>query len=211
MELCLTNIRFRGMFWSQFLGALNDNLFKNALVILVLYRSWTIGSLTPEQFAVLAGAVFISPFLLFSAWGGQLADGMDKAQLVRRLKTVEIGISALAMAGLLTHSLPLLLAALFGFATQSAFFGPVKYAILPQLLEPDELLGGNALVESGTSMAILLGTMLGGALAAYSPAAVAVATISIALAGRVLAVSVPSAPAQDKAREFRGGKPTSEL
>ena len=86
MEICLTNPRFRGMFWAQFLGALNDNLFKNALVILVLYRAWTVGTFSPDQFAVLAGGVFITPFLIFSAWGGQLSDGMDKAVLVRRLK-----------------------------------------------------------------------------------------------------------------------------
>jgi 1-acyl-sn-glycerol-3-phosphate acyltransferase len=195
MDLCLSNTRFRGMFWAQFLGALNDNVFKNALVILVLYKGWTIGDLAPEKFAVIAGAIFITPFLLFSAWGGQLADGMDKARLVRFLKSTEIVISLIALAGLLTHTAPLLLLALFGFATQSAFFGPVKYGILPQILEPDELLGGNALVETGTSLAILLGTMLGGFLAAYNAHAVACATLCIALIGRVFASSVPSAPA----------------
>jgi 1-acyl-sn-glycerol-3-phosphate acyltransferase len=195
MDLCLTHTRFRGMFWAQFLGALNDNVFKNALVILVLYKGWTIGELAPEKFAVMAGAIFITPFLLFSAWGGQLADGMDKARLVKFLKSTEVIISLIALAGLLTHMAPLLLLALFGFASQSAFFGPVKYAILPQLLEPDELLGGNALVETGTSLAILVGTMLGGFLAAHDPRSVAVATLSIALLGRVFAASVPAAPA----------------
>lgn len=184
------------MFWTQFLGALNDNVFKNALVILVLYRGWTVGGFTPEQFAVLAGAVFITPFLLFSAYGGKFSDGMDKGLLVNRLKTMEIGISLLAAVGLFTHNLPMMLLALFGFATQSAFFGPVKYAILPQLLEPDKLLGGNALVESATSLAILLGTILGGHLAAWHPQAVAVAVLTISLAGRYFATTVPSAPAQ---------------
>lgn len=195
MTMCLTNPRFRGMFWAQFLGALNDNVFKNALVILVLFRNWTIGTLSPEQFAVLAGGVFIVPFLLFSAIGGQIADGMDKATVVRRLKTMEIGIALLALAGLYTHQGGLLLAALFGFASQSAFFGPVKYAILPQLLEPEELLGGNAAVEAGTSLAILMGTMLGGILAEHHPHSVAVAVLLIALCGRVFANAVPSAPA----------------
>lgn len=183
------------MFWAQALGALNDNVFKNALVILVLYKGWTVGSLRPELFAVLAGAIFIAPFLLFSAWGGQLADSMDKARLVRWLKTVEIGVALVAVVGLLAHSSALLLLALFGFATQSAFFGPVKYAILPQLLEPDELLGGNALVESGTSLAILLGTMGGGFLAAHDPRLVALAVLVIAVAGRGFAGTVPPAPA----------------
>lgn len=195
MDLCLTHTRFRGMFWAQFLGALNDNVFKNALVILVLYKGWTVGDLAPEKFAVIAGAIFITPFLLFSAWGGQLADGMDKAKLVKFLKSTEVLISLVAITGLLTHTAYLLLLALFGFAAQSAFFGPVKYAILPQLLEPDELLGGNALVETGTSLAILTGTMLGGFLAAHDARSVALATLLIALAGRLFAASVPSAPA----------------
>jgi len=175
-------------------------MFKNALVILVLYRSWTVGGLSPEEFAVLAGAVFITPFLLFSAWGGQLSDGMDKAVLVRRLKTVEIALSLIAAVGLFSHNVSIMLLALFGFATQSALFGPVKYAILPQLLKPHELLGGNAAVESGTSMAILLGTMLGGALAAHHPSSVAIASLVIAVLGRFFAISVPSAPPTEEAK-----------
>lgn len=184
------------MFWAQFLGALNDNLFKNALVILVLYRAWTVGTFSPDQFAVLAGGVFITPFLIFSAWGGQLSDGMDKAVLVRRLKNLEVLIAAVAAAGLFTHQMYLLLLALFGFATQSALFGPAKYAILPQLLEPDQLLSGNAVVESGSSMAILLGTMLGGVLAAHDPTSVAGAAVVIAVLGRLAATQVPPAPPQ---------------
>lgn len=202
MEMCLTNARFRGMFWAQFLGALNDNVFKNALVILVLYRGWTIGSFSPEQFAIIAGAVFILPFLLFSAWGGQIADRKDKAAVVRGLKTSEIGVALLATVGLLTQHGELLLAALFGFATQSAFFGPAKYSILPELLEPEELLGGNAIVESGTSLAILFGTMLGGALAASHPTYVAVAIIIISLAGRFMAISIPSTPPKAQSRNI---------
>jgi len=182
------------MFWAQFLGALNDNVFKHALVILVLYGGWTIGTLAPDQFAVVAGAIFITPFLLFSAWGGQLADGMDKARLVKLLKSVEIVIALIAVVGLLTHQPGLLLLTLFGLATHSAFFGPVKYGILPQLLEPDELLGGNALVETGTSLAILLGTILGGFLAYYDARAVAAAVLLFAILGRLFAALVPAAP-----------------
>ncbi|MFA7482603.1 MAG: MFS transporter [Vulcanimicrobiota bacterium] len=182
------------MFWAQFLGALNDNVFKHALVILVLYGGWTIGTLAPDQFAVVAGAIFITPFLLFSAWGGQLADGMDKARLVKLLKSVEIVIALIAVVGLLTHQPGLLLLTLFGLATHSAFFGPVKYGILPQLLEPDELLGGNALVETGTSLAILLGTILGGFLAYYDARAVAAAVLLFAILGQLFAALVPAAP-----------------
>jgi len=194
MDLCFSHTRFRGMFWAQFLGALNDNVFKHALVILVLYGGWTIGTLAPDQFAVVAGAIFITPFLLFSAWGGQLADGMDKARLVKLLKSVEIVIALIAVVGLLTHQPGLLLLTLFGLATHSAFFGPVKYGILPQLLEPDELLGGNALVETGTSLAILLGTILGGFLAYYDARAVAAAVLLFAILGQLFAALVPAAP-----------------
>ncbi len=194
MELCLSHRRFRGLFWAQTLGALNDNIFKNALVILVLYRGWTIGALEPESFAVLAGGIFIFPFLLFSAPGGQLADRMDKGDLIRRLKTFEILVAAVAMVGLLTKRVDILLLALFGFATQSAYFGPVKYAVLPQLLEEDELLGGNSLVETATSIAILVGTMTGGFLAAKSPLWVAGVVLTLSVLGRFFAQSVPSAP-----------------
>lgn len=194
MEICLTHARFRGMFWAQFFGALNDNVFKNALVILVLYHGWTVGSIPPKQFALLAGVVFITPFILFSAWGGEMSDRLDKALVVRRLKTMEIFVALVALAGLFTHQSLLLLAALFGLATQSALFGPVKYAILPQLVEPDELLTSNAVVEAGTSLAILLGTMLGGALASYDPRSVPLATLLIAAIGRLAASKIPEAP-----------------
>ena len=192
MELCFSNKRFRGLFWAQCFGALNDNLFKNSLVILVLYQGWSFAGIKPELFAALAAGIFILPFLFISAKAGHLADSMDKSILVKRLKSLELMIAAVAVVGLLGHRVEILLIALFGFAVQSAFFGPVKYSILPQLLEPDELLGGNALVETATSMAILLGTMAGGLLAAKHPSWVAMAVVAIALAGWISARSVPS-------------------
>ncbi len=195
MELCFSHPRFRGLFWAQTLGALNDNIFKNALVILVLYRGWSVAGVSPESFAVLAGAIFILPFLLFSAQAGQLADRVDKADLVRKLKSLELLVSLVAVVGLLTHRVDVLLLALFGYATQAALFGPVKYAILPQVLEPDELLSGNALVETATSMAILIGTMAGGILAARSPAEVAVVVVALSILGRLVASPIPPAPA----------------
>lgn len=194
MDLAFSHPRFRGLFWAQTLGALNDNIFKNALVILVLYHGWTFPGVTPESFSALAAAIFMIPFLMFSAPGGQLADRMDKAVLVRRLKTLELAISVIGTAGLLMHDVGLMLLALAGFATQAAYFGPVKYAILPQLLEDDELLSGNALVETATSVAILAGTIGGGLLAARSPAEVAVVVLACSVLGRVAAISVPSAP-----------------
>lgn len=192
MELCLRHPRFRGLFWAQLLGALNDNIFKNALVVLVLHRGWTLGGLEPRLFAVVAGLVFFTPFLLFSAQAGQMADGMDKSLLVKRLKSLEIAMALVALAGLASQRLELLLLALFGFATQSAFFGPVKYAILPQLLEEPKLLGGNALVETATSLAILVGTMAGVGLAAHSPLAVAAVVVILALLGRAAASLLPA-------------------
>lgn len=196
MELCFSHPRFRGLFWAQLLGALNDNIFKNALIVLVLHRGWTVWGLEPKLFAIVAGLIFFLPFLLFSAQAGQLADRVDKSKLVKALKSLEIAIAAVAVMGLLSHRLDLLLISLFGFAAQSAFFGPVKYAILPQLLEESKLLGGNALVETATSLAILIGTMTGVALAAWDPRAVAVVIVALALVGRTAASLLPSAPSQ---------------
>lgn len=194
MDLCFSHPRFRGLFWAQTLGALNDNIFKNALVILVLYRGWTFPGMSPAAFSALVAAIFMIPFLLFSAPGGQLADRMDKADLVRNLKSLELVISLFAAVGLFSHSVVLLLVALAGYATQAAYFGPVKYAILPQLLDPDELLSGNALVETATSVAILVGTIGGGLLAARSPTHVAVVVLLCSVVGRWAASSIPSAP-----------------
>lgn len=195
MELCFSHRRFRGLFWAQALGALNNNIFKNALVILVLYQGWSFPGVSPEGFAVLAGMVFIIPFLLFSAPGGQLADRSDKAELIKRLKSLDVLVALIIAIGLFTHNVALLLLALAGCATLAAYFGPVKYAVLPQLLEPDELLGGNALVETSTSLAILIGTIGGGTLAATAPPQVlAVVILACSVLARLAASEIPSAP-----------------
>ena len=154
--------RFAPMFWTQFSGAFNDNFFKNALGILVVYSGSSAFGLSSEQLVPLTAAVFILPFFLFSATAGQLADKLEKGRLIRQIKLAEIGIMALAVVGFLTKSTELLVGVLFLMGTQSAFFGPVKYGILPQLLEEDDLVGGNALVELATYMAILGGTIVGG-------------------------------------------------
>ena len=150
--------RFAPFFVTQFLGAFNDNLFKNALIVLLTFQaaSWT--TLAPELLANLAAGIFILPFFLFSATAGQLADKYDKAMLARLVKVLEMAIMGVAALGFYWHSLNVLLCALFLLGLHSTLFGPVKYAILPQHLREDELVGGNALIESGTFVAILLGT-----------------------------------------------------
>ena len=156
--------RFGPFFLTQLAGAFNDNVYKNALVILVAYNAAAWTSLEPGLLANLAAGLFILPFLLFSASAGQLADKYDKASLIRIIKAAEVIIMLIAAAGMLTKNLTLLLAALFLMGAQSAFFGPVKYALLPQALGPRELVGGNGLVETGTFLAILGGTITAGIL-----------------------------------------------
>lgn len=157
----LTKRRFAPIFVTQFLGALNDNLFKFAMVILVVYKILD-DPAVEFQFSAMATAIFILPFFLFSAVSGQLADNNDKAKIVRIVKTAEIVIALTGALGLLFESIPLMLLALFALGVQSTFFGPIKYAILPQQLKKEEVLGGTGLVEAATYIAILLGTILGG-------------------------------------------------
>ncbi len=189
--------RFRPFFLTQFLGAFNDNLFKNALVVLLTFQSaqWT--TMKPEVLANLAAGVFILPFFLFSATCGQLADKYDKAMLARWVKVLEMGIMIVAAAGFALHSLPLLLSALFLLGLHSTLFGPVKYAILPQHLRENELVGGNALVEAGTFVAILIGTLAGGLLAGagVDPVWVAAAGFVVAALGWLASRGIPVAPA----------------
>lgn len=189
--------RFAPLFITQFLGAFNDNLYKNALVVLLTFQSaqWT--TLKPEILVNLAAGIFILPFFLFSATAGQLADKYDKAKLARLTKALEILIMLVATVGFWYSSLGILLAALFLMGLQSTLFGPVKYAILPQHLRPRELLGGNALVEAGTFVAILLGTLLGGLLAGttHAPLWITCGALVIAIAGFASSLKIPTAPA----------------
>ncbi len=189
--------RFAPFFVTQFLGAFNDNLFKNALVVLLTFQaaSWT--TIKPELLANLAAGIFILPFFLFSATAGQLADKYDKATLARLVKVLEMVIMGVAATGFFLHSLPVLMAALFLLGCHSTLFGPVKYAIMPQHLHADELVGGNALIEAGTFVAILIGTLAGGLLAGSveHPAWIAVGGFVVALAGYLSSRGIPSAPA----------------
>ena len=163
----LKSRRFLPLFVTQFLGAFNDNLFKNALVMLILFRlagsedAGVLG-LGGETLVAIAGGLFILPFFLFSATAGQLADKYDKAKMIRAVKVAEVAIMALAAAGFAWGRADFLIVVLFLMGTQSTFFGPLKYGILPQHLAPKELVGGNAVIEAGTFLAILLGTIAGG-------------------------------------------------
>jgi len=192
----LSTRRFAPLFLTQFLGAFNDNLYKNALIVLVTFQSvqWT--SLRPEILANLAAGLFILPFFFFSATAGQIADKYDKAKLARLTKVLEVMIMGVAIAGFLLHSLALLLFALFLLGLQSTLFGPIKFAILPQHLREEELVGGNAQVGAGTFVAILVGTLSGGLLAGagVAPVWIAVAGLGVAVAGYLASRGIPAAP-----------------
>ena len=192
--------RFAPFFGVQFLGALNDNVFKQALVILLTYSTASYTTMSTDILQNLAQALFVLPFFLFSATAGQLADKYEKSRLIGITVAIELVCMALGAAGFFLHSLPLLFAALFLGGIQSALFGPVKYAILPQHLKEAELVGGNGMVEMGTSVAILVGMMLGGWLVAqegWGVTAAAFVTMGISATGFLLSRLIPLAPAAD--------------
>jgi 1-acyl-sn-glycerol-3-phosphate acyltransferase len=194
----LTERRFAPFFGVQFLGALNDNVFKQALVLLLAYQGASYTALSTDVLQNLAQALFVLPFFLFSATAGQLADKYEKSRLITITVAIELGVMMLGAAGFLLQRLDLLLLALFLGGVQSALFGPVKYAILPQHLRATELVGGNGLVETGTSVAILLGMVLGGWLIAQGESGVpgvALVTIAISATGLVLSRLIPQSPA----------------
>ena len=191
----LVTRRFWPLFVTQFLGAVNDNLFKQAITLLILYRLATdeaIGGL----FVVAGTALFILPYLMFSVLAGQLADRFDKAKITRVLKVTEIGAALIGILGLVTASPFILLLALFLFGLQSTLFSPSKYAMLPQHLRQEELLAGNALLESGGVLAIIAG-LIGGGLMFLTPSptlAIGIATITIGVAGLVASLFIPASP-----------------
>jgi 1-acyl-sn-glycerol-3-phosphate acyltransferase len=195
----LTQRRFGPFFWVQFLGAGNDNVFKFAFTVLVTYQlqvQWLPASMA----GLVIGALFILPFLLFSATSGQLADKYPKEILIRFVKNLEIVIMLLAGWGFMQQYVPVLLGCVFLMGLHSTLFGPVKFAYLPQHLSERELTGGNGMVEMGTFVAILLGNVAGGLLIALplvGPSYVAAACLLLALMGRALAQAVPVSPATD--------------
>src|SRR5207344_3460142 len=187
--------RFLPFFLTQSLGAFNDNVFRNATVVLIT----SLMGLTLEQqslYTNLAPALFILPFFFFSATAGQLAEKYEKTRIIRAVKLFEIVVMAIAAWGFYGHHASLLLVVLFLMGLHSTVFGPIKYSILPQSLRPEELTGGNGLVETGTAMSILLGMMLGGGLmgvAAKGPLLASLAVLAIALIGYVASRQIPLA------------------
>ena len=184
--------RFLPLFSTQFLGAFNDSLFKQAVVLFVTYQLYS-DAAKEFRFSAIAQGLFILPFFLFSALAGQLADDHDKARLIRIIKLAEIGIMTVGGAGIVLASIPLMLVAVAAMGVHSTFFGPIKYAILPQHLRHDEVLGGTGLVEAGTYLAILGGTILAGVLSPM-PRVAAACTIGLAAVGYLAGRQVPPAP-----------------
>ena len=189
--------RFAPFFWTQALGAFNDNAFRSAMVMLVAFQMG-LDEHTVGLYTNLAPALFILPFFLFSAMAGQLAEKYEKTRIIRYVKLFEICAMALAAIGFYTHHTSLLLIVLFLMGLHSTMFGPIKYAILPQALKPEELVGGNGLVEMGTQLAILIGLIAGSALmliVGYGPVAASSLTVGVAVVGYAISRGIPAAPA----------------
>ena len=192
--------RFLPLFITQFLGAFNDNIYKNALVILITYKLAQEFHLNAEILITIAAGIFILPFFLFSATAGQLADKLEKALLIRYTKVIEVILMVVACLGFYLHNVYLLMFVLFLLGVQATFFGPLKYSILPDHLKTEnELIAGNALIEGGTFLAILLGTILGGVLIILNtgPFWVCVATMLVALFGLCSSFWIPKAGPDD--------------
>ncbi|MFP5390678.1 MAG: MFS transporter [Gammaproteobacteria bacterium] len=190
--------RFGPFFWTQFLGAFNDNVFKTALLVILTYDAarWT--TISAATLNSLIPGLFILPYVLFSATAGQIAEKVEKGRLARFVKLLEIGIMIVAGIGWMTQTLWLLIASVIGMGVHSTLFGPVKYAYLPQQLKPEELVGGNGMIEMGTFVGILIGQILGAALVQQHPygvAMVAGATLLFAVLGWVTALRIPESPA----------------
>ena len=185
--------RFLPFFLVQSLGAFNDNVYRQAIIALLFFLGVSVEERT--LYTNLAPALFILPYFLFSGLAGQIAEKLEKQRLIRITTAMEIGIMSVAAIGFLTSNMPLLLLALFGTGLQSTLFGPVKYSILPSVLRPEELTGGNGLVEMGTSMSILLGMIFGGLIFVVAgqagPEAAAASIVVLAITGNLISRLVP--------------------
>lgn len=188
----LRSRKFLPLFVTQLLGAINDNLFKNALVVLALYRLAHLGPVL----VALAGGIFLLPYAVFSAMAGQLADAREKSRLIRAVKIWELGLMLLASFGLFTENFVVLMAVLFGLGVQATFFSPLKYGILPDFFVGDALVEGNGLIEAGTFVGILLGTLAGGLLVVlpHGEIAASLAVLAVAAAGILAAWMIPQTP-----------------
>ena len=192
--------RFLPFFLTQFLGAFNDNVFKNALIILIAFNSAETTRVSTDILTNLSAGLFILPFLLFSATAGQIIEKYEKAMSIRYIKLLEVGVMLAAAVALYLGSLYWLIALLFLMGLQSSLFGPAKYSYIPQHVGRDELVAANALVQSGTFIAILVGTMTGGLLIAIEQGerAVATAVVLLALAGYLAARAIPPTPSHNR-------------
>jgi 1-acyl-sn-glycerol-3-phosphate acyltransferase len=189
--------RFAPFFVAQFLGALNDNVLRNGLIILFTFQGVQILGMGADQLANLSAALFILPFLLFSSLAGQFADKYEKSRLIRNIKLLEVGLMLVGYFAFSTQNYWLLLVVLFLAGLQSTLFGPVKYAYLPQNLEQQELVGGNALVESGTYIAVIAGLIIGGLAVANGGGLIGACLVSFAALGYLASLSVPETRAAD--------------
>lgn len=187
---------FLPLFATQFLNAFNDNFFKMAMIMLATYTILNGGEQEEAFYNAIAGAIFILPFFLLSAIAGRMADSSDKMRMIRVIKSAEIGIMIVGAGGIWLHSIALMFVALFAMGVHSTFFGPIKYGILPQHLADDDVLGGTGLVEAGTYIAILSGTIAGGIVDSH---VAAVGVIVVAIVGRITAQFIPPAPAEPDA------------
>lgn len=195
----LSTARFLPLFLTQFLGAFNDNLYKNALVILITYVIAENTQMNAQLMVTLAAGLFILPFFLFSALAGNLADKYEKSMLIRKIKLAEVLLMVLGSGALYLGNLWMLMVVLFLMGAQSTFFGPLKYSILPNHLKENELISGNGLIEAGTFLAILLGTILGGLLILAENGVMIVSVLLVALSvmGWVISWKIPVAAAAD--------------
>jgi MFS family permease len=197
--------RFVPIFWTQFLNAFNDNVYKNALVILIIFQGDTLYGVDTNVLVTLCAGFFILPYFLFSATAGQFADKYEKSQLMQRIKLAEIIIMSVAVIGFYTQQIILLIILLFMLGTQAAMFSPLKYGILPQHLRETELIGGNGLINMGTFLAILLGTILGGVLISLPQGAtlVSVLIITLAILGYIASLFILPAEPSDATLKIR--------
>ncbi|MES2607613.1 MAG: acyl-[ACP]--phospholipid O-acyltransferase [Pseudomonadota bacterium] len=196
----LKQINFLPLFVSQFTGAFHDNLFKNAMTVLILYNVRSSHMMDPKLLVTLAAGIFIIPFVLFSAFGGQLAEKYDKARVIRMLKVAELAIAVVGCISILSNNIPLSFLTLFLLGTHSALFGPSKYSILPQHLKQEDLISGNALLNGGTFLSILLGTVIGVSVVSiptYGKIIISIIIMACAVAGWLFSRLIPSTPHDD--------------
>jgi acyl-[acyl-carrier-protein]-phospholipid O-acyltransferase/long-chain-fatty-acid--[acyl-carrier-protein] ligase len=195
----LKSKRFLPLFITQFFGAFNDNVFKNAFLIWFTYDIANKLNMNAQLMVTIASGLFVLPFFLFSALAGQLADKFEKSKLVQIIKIAEILIMIFAFVGFYFENINLLLSLIFLMGVHSTFFGPLKYSLLPEHLKNDELISGNALIEGGTFLAILLGTILGGIVVRFTNGVelISFAVITFALVGWIASRSIPKSPSAD--------------